>query len=1149
MKLSVLFFVGSLGVSYASGTYAQTAMVSVESQNATVGEILKDIENQSDFDFFYNNNQIDLNRRVSISSRNSDIFNVLEQVFKGTNVTYSVLDKNIILSTKETSRHNSSPEVRQAAKMVKGKVVDVQGEPIIGATVLEEGTTNGTVTDFDGNFMLNVSSENAKLDISYIGYKKSIVSVKSKSLSKIVLSEDTEVLDEVVVVGYGTQKKVNLTGSVSQVMEDAFEARPVQNVTQALQGLVPGMNVSVGNDGGMLNSTPSVSIRGAGTIGSGSTASPLVLIDGVEGNMNMLNPQDIESISVLKDAASASVYGSRAPFGVILITTKKGKTGKATVSYSNNFRWNSPLNQPESMDSYRFVHYLNDAKTNAGQAPQFSQEVIDNIAARNRGEIGLVIPVTSNGTYSMAQANADTDWYKLHYKDWALSQEHSVAVSGGTEKLNYYVSGNLMDQEGLLRYADDSYYRYTLNGKISGKINKYISFDYNTKWFKTDYDAPSYLNGLFFHEILRRWPNYPAIDPNGYPIEQSQIIQLKDGGRYKEDVNQTVQQLAITITPLTNWNIHLEGNARINTTFKHTDIEALQAHDAYGNPYDIPSNNKLVAGQSRVTEYAAKTDFYTVNIYSDYFHQFGGHYLKVMAGFNAELNNARSLQGQRDGIISSDVPTLNTATLEDLATGGYTDWATAGFFGRINYNYKERYLLELNGRYDGSSRFLRAQRWNFFPSFSVGWNVAKENFWRPLEKWVNMLKFKASWGELGNQNTSSLYPFFETMPLTIGNGKWLLDGELTNTAGIPALVSTSLTWERIRSFNIGLDFGMFSNRLTGSIEYFKRKTLDMVGPAPQLPAILGIAVPKTNNADMQSAGFDFDIQWRDKIGKVNYGIKFNLSDAQQKILRYPNATNAIGDWYAGKMSGTIWGYTTIGIARSDEEMQNHLASLPKGGQNQIGNKWGAGDIMYADINGDGKISAGQNTLSDHGDKSIIGNSTPRFSYGIILDASYAGFDFSVFFQGVGKRDFMPLAGQQGAMFWGVVNNLYQTTALKEHWDYYRPEDHPLGANLDAYYPRPDISTSKNQQAQTRYLQNAAYIRLKNVQIGYTLPKVWTNKLHLNKCRIYISGDNLWTGTKLATMFDPEALGNMDNWGAGKTYPLSKVISCGLTINM
>lgn len=1146
MKLTVLLLVCSLGIAHAANSHAQTTDVHITAQNQTVKEVLQEIESQSGFGFFYDNTLIDLDRRVSVESGNDNVFDILDQIFEGTDVSYKVVDKTkIILTTHEDAVQQS----QQTGKhKVTGKVVDEKGEALIGASILEKGSSNGTTTDIDGNFVLTVSSETSVLEISYIGYLTKDINVQLNKPMTIRLQENTEMLDEVVVVGYGTQKKINLTGSVSQVTSEAFESRPVQNVAQALQGVVPGLNISIGANGGMLNSTPNVSIRGAGTIGSGSTASPLVLIDGVEGNMNLLNPQDIESISVLKDVASASVYGSRAPFGVILITTKKGKQGKATVSYSNNFRWNSPLNQPESMDSYRFVHYLNDAKTNAGQSAQFSQEVIDNIAARNNGKVGLIVPITKNGQFSLVEANGDTDWYNLHYKDWALSQEHSIAVSGGTEKLNYYVSGNFMDQEGLLRYADDSYYRYSLSSKITGKINKYISFSFNSKWFRTDYDAPSYLNGLFFHEILRRWPNYPAIDPNGYPIQQSQIIHLQDGGRHTEDFNQFVHQLSIDITPLKDWTIHLQGNTRLNTTFNHTDIEALQAHDAYGRPYDIPSNNNLTAGQSRVTETASKSVFYTVNIYSDYHRQLGSHFFKVMAGFNMEQNDSRDLSGQRDGIISSDVPTLDTSTSEDIAKGGYSDWATVGFFGRINYNYKERYLLELNGRYDGTSRFLRPQRWNFFPSFSVGWNIAREDFWKPLEQWVSMLKFKASWGELGNQNTSSLYPFYQTMPLTIGTGKWLLDGALTNTANIPALVSTSLTWERVRSFNIGLDFAMFNNRLTGTVEYFKRKTLDMVGPAPQLPGILGIAVPKTNNADMQSVGFDFDISWRDRIGPVSYGVKFNLSDAKQKILRYPNTTNAIGDWYVGKLNGEIWGYTTIGIARTDEEMQDHLASLPNGGQNQIGSKWGAGDIMYADLNGDGKISAGQNTLSDHGDKSIIGNSTPRFNYGITLDVSYAGFDASVFFQGVGKRDFMPSAGQQGAMFWGVVNNLYQSVALKEHWDYWRPEGHPLGANLNAYYPRPDISTSKNQQAQTRYLQNAAYIRLKNVQIGYTLPKVWAQKLHLQKCRIYIAGENLWTGTKLASMFDPEALGSMGSWGAGKTYPLSKVISCGLNIN-
>lgn len=449
MKLFTLFFACSLGLAHASESYAQKAIVNVEVQNKTVGEILKEIEKQSEFDFFFDNTLIDLNRRVSVTSRNGDIFKVLEKVFKGTNVKYSILDKKIVLTTNA----DNTQTVQQITFKVIGKVVDNMGESVIGATVLEQGTTNGTVTDMDGNFELVVSNKEVTLEISYIGYSKSVVKSKVGVPVTVTLKEDTEVLDEVVVVGYGTQKKVNLTGAVSQVGEKALESRPVQNVSQALQGLVPGMTFGVDAKGGQLNNTPSVSIRGAGTIGKGSTGSPLILIDGVEGNMNLLNPLDIESISVLKDALASSIYGSRAPFGVILITTKQGKTGKPVVSYNTNIRFNSPLTDYDMMDSYRFMHYYNDARTNGGQAAYFSDEQIANVLAYQRGEVGKIIPVTTSNTYTHNWANANTDWYDVFFKDHAMSQEHSLSLSGGTERFSYYLSGNFMDQEGLLNYA------------------------------------------------------------------------------------------------------------------------------------------------------------------------------------------------------------------------------------------------------------------------------------------------------------------------------------------------------------------------------------------------------------------------------------------------------------------------------------------------------------------------------------------------------------------------------------------------------------------------------------------------------------------------------------------------------------------------
>ena len=1148
MKLSVFLSLCSLRVSYASGLYTQGVTVNIEAKNETVAEILKDIEAQSGYDFFYNNKLVNVNRRVSVSSKKGDIFDVLNQVFDGTNVTYSVLDKKIVLSTKEIdSRVTSSSSQQSSRHTVKGKVVDANGEPIIGATIVEVGTTNGTVTDFDGNFTLNVSDTNAKLDISYIGYKKVVLSATSKSLSNIVLKEDTEVLDEVVVVGYGTQKKVNLTGAVSQVTEEVFQSRPVQNVSQALQGLVPGMTFGLDQNGGQLNNTPSISIRGAGTIGKGSKAAPLILIDGVEGDMNLLNPQDIESISVLKDASASSIYGSRAPFGVILVTTKSGKTGKTTVNYNMNVRFNQPLADYHSMDSYEFMHYINDGRTNGGQAPYFSDEQLQNTLDYKNGKVGLIVPLDAAGHYTFNWGNDNTDWYDVFFKDFAISNEHSVSVSGGSDKFSYYVSGNLMNQNGILNYADESYKRYVINGKINSKINKYISLSYNTKWMRSDYNAPSFLGQIFFHQLVRHWPNASVMDPNGHYTDVSGIPQLQDGGRQKQTMDQNYQSLQIDITPLSGWAIHLQGTYRVTTNFNHTDYQAVYAYTPDEEPYPLELTTILPAGQTRVSESANKTDYYNVNVFSDYSHQFGNHYLKIMGGFNAEHNNYRNLTGRRDGIISPDLPTLNTSTSMDLATGGYSHWATAGFFARVNYNYKEKYLLEINGRYDGTSRFMKDKRWNLFPSFSLGWNLSHENFWKPLESVVNQFKVRGSWGELGNQNTTSLYPFYETLPVKMTDGSWLLNGKKPNTADIPALVSSMLTWERVRSYNVGFDFGAFSNRLTGSFDYFVRRTVDMVGPAPELPLVLGIAVPNVNNADMKSYGFELELGWRDRIGKVDYGVKFNLSDAQQKVMRYPNTTGLFSDWYAEKMNGEIWGYTTLGIAKTQEEMDKHLASLPNGGQNALGKKWGAGDIMYADLNGDGKVDGGKGTLSDPGDQTIIGNSTPRYNFGLTLDASWNGFDFSVFFQGVGKRDYAPIVGTNGAMFWGITSNLWQSVGLEDHWDYFRPEGHPMGANIDAYYPRPDLTSNKNHQVQTRYLQNAAYIRLKNAQIGYTLPQKWTQKLMINRCRIYVSGDNLWTGTKLADMFDPETLAAGD-WGSGKTYPLSRVISFGLNVN-
>lgn len=1048
------------------------------------------------------------------------------------------------------------PVSQQSERIIKGVVKDATGETVIGANVSVVGSTNGTVTDIDGNFSLKVPA-GATLKISFIGYKDVNVKVTNQQSLNIVLEDDSQALDEVVVVGFGSQKKVNVTGAVSMVKAEALADRPVANVSQALQGVVPGLNFSVPRGGGELDNEMTFNIRGSGSIGDGSKSAPLVLIDGMEGDMNTINPQDIESISVLKDAAASSIYGSRAPFGVILITTKSGKSGKVTINYNNNIRFSDPLKVPEMMNSYDFARYFNTAGINGGQGLKFGQEVMDRIIAYQKGEITAGTVANDSGNWQeYTGANANTDWFQEHYRHWTPSHEHNISVSGGSEKVNYMVSGNYMDQKGMLKHSDDSYKRFSLNAKLGAEVTKYIRMNYTSRWVRNDYDKSYYQNGLFFHNLARRWPTNPVYDPNGHYMVGSEIIQLEEGGRDNKSTDYLTQQLQLVIEPVKNWTITAEGNIRTENMGRRYSILPVFNYNEANEPIAMKYDESHGPGVTEHQAEKSRRNYYTMNFFTDYFYQTeSGHYIKGMLGFNAELNKFDKVWGSRNNLISPTVPSLSTAT-DNMKNGDeLNEWATAGFFGRVNYNYKERYMAEVNVRYDGTSRFIGDQRWGFFPSFSAGWNIAREEFWSDLEQYVSTLKLRGSWGELGNQNTTNLYPFYPSMDIKVGNGDWLVNGGQPTTAVMPGLVSSLMTWETIRSWNIGLDFGALNNRLTGSFDYFKRQTLDMVGPAPELPVTLGTAVPKINNADMESYGFELELSWRDRIGKVSYGVKAVLSDAQQKITRYPNETMKYSNWYAGKMDGEIWGYTTVGIAKSQEEMDAHLA---KADQSAISKNWGAGDIMYADLNGDGKVDGGAGLVGDSGDKRVIGNSTPRYNYGITLDASWNGFDISAFFQGIGKRD----VEVGGPYFWGALGDMWQSAGFVDHLDYFRPEGDEMGANLDAYYPRPIFNNDtgkRNQQTQTKYLQNGSYLRLKNLQVGYTFPKAWMSKVGIQSLRLYVSGDNLFTITKMAGMFDPETVSGRVWWDTsnsepdsvdqnGKVYPLSKVISFGLNVN-
>ncbi|MBR1468908.1 MAG: TonB-dependent receptor [Prevotella sp.] len=1036
---------------------------------------------------------------------------------------------------------------------VRGSVTDATGDPAIGATIRVQGsTTAGTVTDVNGNFTITCSPR-ATLDVVYIGYEPQSVAVNGRNTINVVLSQLSTDLNEVVVVGYGTQKKVNVTGAVSMVGGEVLEDRPVTNVTQALQGQVPGLNFTTNTNGGLLNNTMAITIRGTGTIGNGSVDSPLILIDGIEGDINALNPNDIESVSVLKDAASASIYGTRAAFGVILITTKSGKGGKVRVNYSGDIRFSTATQLPKMVNSLQFAEYFNAANINAGGENVFSDETMERIKTYLNG--GYTDPTkpeyygttaASNGDWNdYTNAFANTNWFDEFYKKNVPSTQHNLSLSGGNDNVSWLISGGYLKNNGLIRHGHDELDRYNMNAKINAKLAPWVRVEYSTKWSRQNYEQPQYLtywSNLFFHNIARRWPTCPIVDPNGHWFRGMEIEELENGGVNKTRDDMFTQQLNFTFTPLEGWNIYANGALRSDFYKSTTSVIPIN----WWNVNNVPSvRNSDYGTVTNYTDYRYEQDYYAINLYTDYTRSFGKHNGKVLLGVNYEKYKQNYMEGYGANLTTPDKPYLSQTQSNPRVADAYWHRATAGYFGRLNYDYDGIYLFEFNLRYDGSSRFTSDKRWAWFPSVSVGWNIARENFFQNLTDQISTLKLRASWGQLGNTNSfynsfADWYPFYQQQAIGAANSSWLINGSRQNTASLPNIVNSSMTWETVETWDIGLDFAALNNRLTGSFDYYVRTTKDMIGPAPILGSVLGADAPRTNNCDMRSSGWEFEIAWRDHIGDFSYGAAFNISDATAKILTYPYdgafENQNIYGYYNNKKFGEIWGYTTHGIAQSNEEMNAWIANNnPNWGSN-----WTAGDIMYTDLNGDNEVNPGAETLGDHGDLTVIGNSTPRYNFGLHLNAEWKGIDFSVFFQGVMKRDWWP--GQGDPYFWGAQGNMWQSACFEEHLDYWSPE------NTGAYYPKPYLAggIQKNQREQTKYLQSAAYMRCKNIQLGYTLPQNITMKAGINRARVYFSCDNLFTLTSLSSIFDPEALAGA--WSNGKLYPLQRTFAFGVNVS-
>lgn len=1033
----------------------------------------------------------------------------------------------------------------------KGVVKDQAGQAVTGAYILQKGTSNGAYSQLDGSFTLN-AARGSVLTVTFMGYISQEVTWNGVPLT-IVLQEDNQLLQEVVVLGYGTQKKVNVTGAVSMIEAEALDSRPVANITNALQGAVPGLILTASPSGGDLNSNMKINIRGTGSIGSGSVDSPLVLIDGIEGDINLLNPNDVESVSVLKDAASASIYGSRAAFGVVMVSTKSGKAGKVRVNYSADVRFATATQVPDMANSLEYATFFNAANLNSGQSPTYTDETLERIKKFLNGEYtdptqpeyyGTTANPSEGKWNNYGNAFANTDWFDEFYNKNVASTQHNLSLSGGSDVYNWSVSGSFLLHNGLIAHGHDQLNRYNLNAKMGVKLAPWAHMEYSSRWVRKDYEKPQYLTGLFFHNIARRWPTCPVIDPNGNYMAEMEIYELEDGGLYNEHNDENTQQLKFTLTPVKGWTIHADGAVRVNNN-KYTQNQ-------------IPIYNYNVANEpmlrdsgygttSNASEERFKQNYYSLNLYTDFTQSWGLHNAKILAGLNYERFNQETLQGSGTNLTVENKPYISQTQKNFKASDAYWHRATAGYFARLNYDYDGKYLVEMNLRYDGSSRFLADKRWALFPSFSAGWNIAREGFFEPLSDKIGLLKLRASWGQLGNTSSNygsfwDWYPFYQQQSLSSQSTGWLINGQKQNAASLPAIVNATMTWETIESWDLGLEWAAFNNRFTGTFDVYGRTTKDMIGPAPILGSILGANAPQTNNCDMRTNGWELELGWRDQVGDFQYGARFNLTDYQSKILSYPyegdfDAQN-VGSYYNGKVMGEIWGYESVGLASTREQMDSWIAQ----NKPNWGSGWREGDVMYKDQNGDGAVNSGANTLGDHGDLIVIGNSTPRYHVGLNLDAAWKGFDFSVFFQGVLKRDWM--FGTDDPYFWGIQGNKWQSAGFKEHLDYWTED------NKGAYYPRPYMDNNKNHQASTGYVQNAAYLRCKNIQLGYTLPQSVLNKIKLANLRVYVSCDNLFTITKLTKVFDPEAFGSYQNsgWGSGKTYPLQRVVSMGVNLS-
>lgn len=1011
-----------------------------------------------------------------------------------------------------------------------GVVVDQNGETVIGASVVVKGTTNGTITGLDGDFSIPNVKKGDVIVVSYVGYMNSEIIWEGKPL-KIALKEDSKTLDEVVVVGYATVKKANLTGAVSAVDDKVLADRPIVNLGQGLQGTIPNLNITTSGQPGKGSS---FNVRGETSINGGS---PLVLVDGVQMDPNLINPQDVASVSVLKDAASASIYGARAAYGVILITTKSGRKNMPTqVSFDASVSFNSPTTRPEYMNSMEYAHWMNAANNTTSGRDLLSQEEMEHIEAYFYDPVNnlpvFVAKDPSSWQYGNCQAGkyaycGNTDWMKEMYKKTYPVQKYNVNINGGSDKATYYTSVGYMDQGSLMRYGDEGFRKFNMVNNINYDINNWMHVSMKTSYIRTELDglAQDAVHGESWIGNDTQ-PLMPVKHPDGNWSGQGNYTNfaavLDEMGSRKTTKNDFWNTLALKLTPLKGLTINMDY------TFNYY-AEHGKVHRKTFNEYGIDGKFLQVFQHSRpsgVSESQANDTYNAFNLFGDYELTLGKHYFKVMAGYNQETKHTRGFSASRDELISNDLPSMNAATGEKYVGNSDDSWATRSGFFRVNYSFADRYLLEVNGRYDLSSKFPKDDRSVFSPSFSLGWKLSEESWFKQTTNgFFDELKIRASYGSLANQALDNgWYAYLSNYGTgTLG---YIMGGKQPQYVLPGGLVSNTVTWEKVTQWDLGLDFVILQNRLKGTFDYYQRKTTDMLGPGRILPNILGMSEPLENAADMVTRGWELALTWNDQLDNgLHYSVGFNLSDTRAEITKYDNPTKSLSSpYYEGQIVGDIWGYESSLFQSADE-----IASAPDQSKQDGGISKVPGDIRFMDIDGNGVVDYGENTVDKPGDMKIIGNNKARYRYGFNISADWKGFDLGIFFQGVGKRDLMlpyTFKWQYGSM-WQVP------TAVGN--DYWRED------NAGGWLPVARFNGSQALgQNQTRYLLDASYLRLKSLSFGYTLPVSLTKQWGIQKCRVYFTGENLLTFKHTPEGFDPE----LDD---PYKYPQQKSLALGLNV--